>query len=236
VRNPLPAWGGSEPQPIEEVKQLAPAAFHAEQFRAVTEADYADVAEKHPQVSKAVATFRWTGSWYTVFVAIDPLGQTDLFPALERRLRAWITRFMLAGYDLEIDPPIYVPLEVELDVCVSPGHFRAHVEEAVLTALSNRTFADGTQGLFHPDNFTFGQSLYLSQLYAAVEAVEGVDSAVVRRFIRVTDDDPDPDRPATQANVDQSYIAMDRLEVIRLDNDRNFPENGALRLNMLGGK
>jgi hypothetical protein len=34
----------------------------------------------------------------------------------------------------------------------------------------------------------------------------------------------------------QGYIAMDRLEVVRLDNDRNFPENGALRLNMGGGK
>src|SRR5207248_624532 len=82
IRNPLPAWGGIDPEPLERVKQLAPAAFHAEQFRAVTEDDYARAAEKHPQVAKAVARFRWTGSWLTVFVTIDPKGVQELTPTL----------------------------------------------------------------------------------------------------------------------------------------------------------
>ena len=34
----------------------------------------------------------------------------------------------------------------------------------------------------------------------------------------------------------QGYIPMDRLEILRLDNDPNFSENGILRLNMGGGK
>ena len=236
VRNPLPAWGGIEPEPIEQVKQLAPAAFHAEQFRAVTEEDYAQTAEKHPEVSKAVATFRWTGSWHTVFLTIDPLGRTDVPPELEQRVKDWVTRYTLAGYDLEIDPPIFVPLEIEIDVCVAPGHFRGHMEEALLIALGNWTLSDGTRGFFHPDNFTFGQALYLSQLYAAVEAVEGVDSAVLRRFIHQDESDPEPNRPATRRNLDRGYVPMSRLEVLRLDNDPNFPENGVLQLNMLGGK
>lgn len=236
MRNPLPAWGGIDPQPIEQVKQLAPAAFHAEQLRAVTEADYARAASKHPEVSKAVATFRWTGSWHTVFVTIDPVSRTDVPLALQQRVKDWVTRYTQAGYDLEIDPPTFVPLEIEIDVCVAPDHFRAHVEEAVLVALSNQALPDGTRGFFHPDNFTFGQALYLSQLYAAIEAVEGVDSAVVTRFIRQDESDPEPNRPATRRNVDRGYIPMGRLEVLRLDNDSNFPENGVLRLNMLGGK
>jgi hypothetical protein len=45
----------------------------------VTEEDYARAAEKHPEVRKAVATFRWTGSWHTVFLAIDPEGQSEDF-------------------------------------------------------------------------------------------------------------------------------------------------------------
>jgi hypothetical protein len=228
VRNPLAAWGGIDPEPIEEVKQLAPAAFHAEQFRAVTEEDYARAAERHREVSKAVATFRWTGSWHTVFVTIDPVGRTDVPPELERRVREWVTRFTQAGYDLEIDPPIFVPLEIELDVCVVPDHFRADVEEALLTALGNRTLPDRSRGFFHPDNFTFGQALYLSQLYAAVERVEGVDSALItkfQRFGRV------PDR-----ELEEGRIPMGRLEIARLDNDPSFPENGVLQFNMLGGK
>jgi hypothetical protein len=236
VRNPLSAWGGTDPEPIEQVKQLAPAAFHAELLRAVTEADYARAAEKHPEVSKAVATFRWTGSWHTVFIAIDPRGQTDVPLALQQGVRDWVARYTQAGYDLEMDPPTFVPLEIEINVCVAPEHFRAHVEEAVLMALSNQGLPDGGRGFFHPDRFTFGQALYLSQLYAAVEAVEGVDSAVVRRFIRQHESDPEPDRPTTKQNLDRGYLPMDRLEVVRLDNDPNFPENGVLRLNMLGGK
>jgi hypothetical protein len=236
ARNPLAAWGGIDPEPVEQVQQLAPAAFHAEQFRAVIEADYARAATKHPEVARAVATFRWTGSWHTVFITIDPLGRTDVDAALERRVRNWVTRYTLAGYDLEIDPPIFVPLEIEIDVCVAPTHFRAHVEEAVLAVLSSRRLPDGSRGFFHPDAFTFGQPLYASRLYAAVEAVDGVDSAVIRRFIRRTTSDPDPNRPATRKNLKRSYLPVGRLEIIRLDNDPSLPENGVLRLNMLGGK
>jgi hypothetical protein len=36
--------------------------------------------------------------------------------------------------------------------------------------------------------------------------------------------------------LEQGYISMDRLEIVRLDNDPNFPENGVLRLKMGGGK
>lgn len=236
IYNPLPAWGGTDPESMAQVKQLAPAAMHATQYRAVTEADYARVAAQHPEVQKAVATFRWTGSWHTVFCTVDPVGRNDVPAALERRVKNWITSYTMSGYDLEIDPPTFVPLEVEIDVCVLPNHFRAHVEQALLAALSNRTQHDGTRGFFHPDNFTFGQPLYLSKLYAAIEAVEGIDSAVVKRFVRLTQPDPEPNRPATKKNLDQSYVSIGRLEIVRLDNDPSLPENGVLRLNMLGGK
>lgn len=236
VRNPLAAWGGTAPEPVERVKRLAPAAFRAEQFRAVTEEDYARAAEKHPEVSRAVATFRWTGSWYTVFLSIDPVGRTGVSDALARSVRTWVTRYTLAGYDLEIQRPIYVPLDLEIDVCVCRDYFVGDVEEELTNVLSNRDLPDGRQGFFHPDRFTFAQPLYLSALYAAIEAVEGVDSALVRRFIRQTEPDPDPGRPATRRNLNRGYISSGRLEVLRLDNDPSFPENGVLRLNMLGGR
>jgi hypothetical protein len=228
VRNPLPAWGGIDPQAIEQVKLQAPAAFRAIQYRAVTEADYAEVAERSPDVSQAVATFRWTGSWYTVFITIDPVGRNDVPPEMAERVRDWVTQFTQAGYDLEINAPVFVPLDLVIDVCVAPYHFRGDVEQAVLKALSNREFAGGTRRFFHPDNFSFGQPLYLSQLYAAVVAVEGVDSASVTQFQRWG--------KLANHELQQGYIPMDRLEILRLDNDPNFPENGVLRLNMGGGK
>ena len=222
VRNPVPASGGVDPESSERVKQLAPPAFRAVQHRAVTADDYARIAERHPGVSRAVATFRWTGSWHTVFVAIDPKGRTDVPQELERRLRTWVYAHTQAGYDLEIEGPVFVPLEIEITVCVGDEHFRADVEQAVLEALSARA------GFFDPDSFTFGQPLYLSELYAALERIEGVDSSQVtlfKRYAKVAADE-----------LDTGVIQAGRTEVLRLDNDPNFPERGLLRLRMAGGR
>jgi hypothetical protein len=228
VRNPLPAFGGVDPESIAHVKQIAPAAFRSEQYRAVTEADYARAAEKHPQVSKAVATFRWTGSWHTVFLTIDPLGGNSLTAQLKEEIRNWVTCYTQAGYDLEIDEPIYVPLDIEINVCTDQDQFRGDVEKALLLALSNQTFLDGSRGFFHPDIFSFGQPVYLSRLYAAIEAVTGVASAVVVKFKRFG--------KTANNELDQAFIPLGRLEVARLDNDPSFPENGVLKLKMLSGK
>jgi predicted phage baseplate assembly protein len=228
VRNPLAAWGGLDPEPLEQVKRLAPEAFQAETIRAVTEADYARAAEKHPEVAKAVATFRWTGSWHTVFVTVDRHAGLPVDAEFEQRLRAFLERSRLAGYDLEIDAPIFVPLEIEIDVCVASEHFRGAVEQALLEALSSGVRPDRTLGFFHPDNFTFGQPVLLSRLYAAIEAVQGVDGAEVRVFKRF--------HRLPAGELRRGFIPMSRMEIARLDNDPSQPENGVLRLNLWGGK
>ncbi len=73
VSNPLPARGGIDPEPLEVVRQNAPAAFRVQQ-RAVTPEDYAEKAAEHPEVQRAAATLRWTGSWHTVFLSVDRRG------------------------------------------------------------------------------------------------------------------------------------------------------------------
>jgi hypothetical protein len=169
-----------------------------------------------------VATFRWTGTWLTVFVSIDPKGRTELSAVDQEQIKQWLTSYVQTGYDLEIDPPAYVPVELEVEVCVKPGHFRSDVEKAVLAALSS----DG--GFFQPDRFTFGQPLYLSQIYEAVTAAEGVTAAEVTKFNRWGDP------PAGELR--RGAITVGRTQVIRLDNDPSFPDNGMLRLDMRSGK
>jgi predicted phage baseplate assembly protein len=228
VRNPLAAWGGVDPEPIERVKAIAPAAFRAETYRAVTEADYEAAAELLPSVARARAEFRWTGSWYTVFVTVDPNGTDELADDLGAEVRRQLDRYRLAGHDLEIRPPIYVALEIEIEVCVAPGHFRADVRSALASALSARRLADGTTGFFHPDRFTFGQPLHLSRLYAAIEAVEGVDSAEVVVFQRYGEE------PAGELAVGR--VEVGQFEILRLANDPSFPEHGVLTMRLRGGK
>jgi hypothetical protein len=55
VRNPLPAVGGTTPEPIEQAKLLAPSAFRTTLARAITAGDYARLAEAHPGVQRAAA-------------------------------------------------------------------------------------------------------------------------------------------------------------------------------------
>jgi len=234
--NPLPAGGGCEPEPIERVKRLAPAAFHERLGRAVTEDDYARAAKMHPAIQGAVATFRFTGSWFTTFVSLDPMGRSGVTDELREEMVDWIGRFALSGCDIEICDPVYVPLHLEMHVCVSEGHFRSDVEMALLEALGTGVLDNGRKALFHYDNYSFGQPLYLSQLYAVAKSVKGVDSVLAKRFSRYFEDDPSPGHPVTRANIEAGLIPLDRLEVLRLDNDPNFPENGVLQLVMGGGK
>ncbi|HEX4719373.1 MAG TPA: putative baseplate assembly protein [Thermoleophilaceae bacterium] len=230
LRNPLPARGGIDPEPVERVKRTAPDAFRAVRERAVTEADYAEVTERLAMVSHARATFRWTGSWYTVYLAVDPVGGRELAESDRQSILDWVTRFTQTGYDLELEQPRYVPLGLELHVCAKRDQLRPDVEQAVLEALVSKP-----GGFFDPDRISFGDPLYLSQVAAAVEAVPGVDSVTPLRFARLYEDDPDPGRPATAAHLDRGLIEADRLEVLRLDNDPSRPERGELRLVMGGG-
>ena len=66
-----------------------------------------------------------------------------------------------------------------------PNHFRSDVERELFEYLSNRDLPDGRRGLFHPDNFTFGQPVYLSAIYAAAHQVTGVESVEVHTFQRL---------------------------------------------------
>ena len=237
VYQPQAAGSGIEPETIEEVRQTAPEAVHAIQFRAVTEADWEEMALRHPGVAAAKARFRWTGSWHTVFVAIHPRnaenldrlpgGGVALAADFATTMKLFLKRFKLAGYDLAVRAAQYVPLEIEIRLCVAHGHFRGDVVEAVARVLSDDALADGTRGFFHLLEFGFGDAVYLSQLYAAIEAVDGVESATVVVFKRYWS--------VPGGDLDRGFIAMAPFEIPRLDNDPNFPENGVLRLSAVGG-
>ncbi|MEU6164326.1 putative baseplate assembly protein [Streptomyces tanashiensis] len=227
VSNPLPAAGGTDPESAGEIRRDAPEAF-AVQERAVTEADWAEVTERVGAVQRAAATFRWTGSWHSVFVTADRRGGKPVDAAYERDLRARLERYRLAGYDLEVDGPVFVPLEIGLRVCVERAHLRSDVGAAVLARLSDSTLPGGGRGLFHPDRLTFGRPVHLSTVLAEVHAVPGVESVDVHTFQR--------QRLPETSGLESGVLEMGRLEIARLDNDPNFPERGMLDLTLGGGR
>jgi len=226
VRNPLPAQGGQDAEPLEEVRQFAPQAFRVQE-RAVTEDDWAEVTQRHPEVQKAVGRFRWTGSWFTVFVTIDRKGGKQVDADFKAKLRSYLERYRLAGYDLEVNGPVLVPLDILFTVCVKPGYFRSEVKRTLLDAFSSRDLSNGQRGFFHPDNFTFGQPVFLSQLYLVAMKQPGVASVEVQRFQRWG-------KTANQ-ELENGELKPAALEIVLLQNDPNFPENGKIDFEMEGG-
>jgi hypothetical protein len=217
-RNPLPAVSGTDPETNEQIRRRAPQAFLTQQ-RAVTMPDYEAVAEADPLVDQAVASLHWTGSWYTVFVAVEPKGGGNLSPSLEQSLKRAEERYRLAGQDLELDSPEYVSLQVELEICVDPNYFRSDVERGLLQVLGR---------LFSPDTFRFGQTVYLSPIYAAARSVAGVTAVRAVTF--------QPQGVNSTRYLAAGEIKLGPLQVARLDNDRSFPNHGQLTLSLEGGK
>ena len=200
----------------------------------MTEADYAPVAQRHSEVQRAVATRRWTGSWYTMFLTIDRKGGLAVDADFETDLQAFLERYRLAGQDLEIDGPSFVSLDIAFTVCVEPGYFRSDVKAALLEVFSNRDMPDGRRGFFHPDNFTFGQRVYLSEFLAKAMQVPGVRWVDTQNGESTTNRFKRWGQPA-HGEFDQGWIDIGRLEIAHLDNDPSAPENGKLEFIMEGG-
>lgn len=222
VRNPLAAGGGVAAENAEEVRRYAPQAFRVQQ-RAVTSDDWVNAAQQYPQIQKARAQFRWTGSWYTVFITVDRLGGLPVLgdAAFLQGLLAHLDRYRIAGYDLEIREPQFVPLDIRLLICLEPGYYAADIKAQLLERFGSVVNRDGSRGFFHPDNFTFGQALYASRLYAEAMAIDGVRSVQLKRL----------QRWGKQAAGERQAgrIQPAAAEILRCDSNPSLPENGAIR-------
>ena len=230
IRNPLPASGGTAPEPLAEVKLFAPHLFRKRLERAITAEDYAAIVlrEFPTKVQRAAAQLRWNGSWYEMLVVIDPLGREEADAGLLKAIEGRLYRYRRIGHDLVVHSAKRVPLDIELVICVLPGHLRGHVKAALLDVFSNRMLPDGRLGFFHPDNLTFGEGIYLSKLVAAAQAVTGVESVKVNKLQRLYE--------PPNSEIENGVLPLGPLEVARLDNDPSFPENGRLILDVRGGR
>lgn len=228
VRNPLPARGGTDPEPSADAQLYAPARIGQPLRRAVTADDYAAVAAADPGLQRAAAQLRWTGSWYEAHVALDPAGTETLEASLARTVTRDLRRVRRLGHDLRVGPAEYVPLSIAMKICVLPGYQRAHVEAALLDLFGTGTSASGQPGFFSPDDLTFGTPISVGKLVAAAAGVTGVQSATVTVLQRLGQGD--------DGELAAGVLTIGPMQIPQLDNDPRHPERGQLKLVMGGGR
>ena len=225
--NPFPATGGQDRESIAHIRDNAPYAFRARQFRAVRAEDYTATAKELDWVLDAGTRMRWTGSWLSVFTTAQPptgevpsIAQSaELIEVLERR--------RLAGYEVHAPGPRYVGLDIVVTVCALPGTRRGEVEEAVLVQLGTGRTCDGRFGFFAPGGLRFGAPLERSELEAAVQRSMGVDGVVAVSYRRrgyVPWYSPMPE-----------VVSVGADEILRADGDPNRPDRGSVRVVVRGG-
>ncbi|SNS14154.1 putative baseplate assembly protein [Geodermatophilus pulveris] len=253
VSNPLPAHGGTDPEPVDEVRLLAPHAFRTRLERAVVAEDYAAIVLRDfaDSVQRAVATVAveaapaeraggrrgaarkaTAGAMPTVVtVRVDPLGTSADAPALCSRVAEHLERYRRIGHTVRVEPPRYVPLDLTVEVGPLPGHQPGALRTALLDRLSNRVLPDGTRGFFHPDALTFGQPVAISALLGVVHAVPGIAWGRITHLARRTADEPDGAAPQPELP-EGDVLAMAETEIARLDDDPDLPENGSLTIHV----
>jgi len=224
VNNVVPGRGGRQPETSEALRRAIPDSIrHGELQRAVALEDYANAAvAADTRVARAAAK-ALGGPFNTVFVLVDPAGQVPLDESLQRVVSQRLDHLRMAGREVHVVGPDYVPLDVELALCASPGFLPHEVRKRVFAAL--RPGEATNPGYFHPDRLSFGQDVALGDLSAFTQHIAGVHSVKVTRFRRLRD-------PSATLVFDR--IAFGVTEVARLDANENLPHNGRLSVKVVG--
>jgi hypothetical protein len=225
--NPLDITSGRAPEPVPEIIRRVPEAYRARQLRAITLKDYVNRAEQLSEVSRASASYAWTGSWRTVRVTIDPKGTNVLEPPVREKIARYLDAVRLIGEDLEIRPPRFVPLEVSAIVCAHPDYWPEDIKSILEQEFSTGYTPDGRLAFFHPDLWTFGQTLHQSEIIGRIQKVVGVDHVKSVTTNRWND----------QNTFDADHeLKLQPNEIIQVLNDPDHMEEGSITFIVKGGR
>jgi len=171
VTNPAAATGGAERETIEHAVKHAPGVFRS-QKRAVTKGDYQALALEFKGVGKVRAE---KGSWNTVILYVAPEGGGKVSDVLKKNLLAYFEDKRPVSTIVEIEDVAYVKIYVTAEIGIESYYSQEDIKEKVQAAGKN---------LLDFDNVDFGQTLYLSKFYEAIEAIQGVAYVNISEFRR----------------------------------------------------
>jgi len=172
VTNPSEATGGADPESIAQARENAPTTVRT--FgRAVSLRDFEDLVRSSGEVAKALATWVWNREARAVHLTIAAQEGELFTPSDLTRIQASLNTQRDPNHALFLDNYVQVSIVITATVRVGPSYIVSEVTEAARAALLNAlSFA----------SLRFGQPLALSEIYAVLQEVEGVDSLDIDLF------------------------------------------------------
>ncbi|MCK5013010.1 MAG: putative baseplate assembly protein [Candidatus Omnitrophica bacterium] len=184
IINPVAADGGADTATLDEMLEIGPAMID-HRDRAVTEEDFEWLAK---QASRKVVNARCLSNtnnkrqkstgWVTVIIVPDsleakPCPSLELRKIVRRYLEERSANTLMHNRHIDVDGPSYVEIGVSVDVFVTSRDKASQVEREVKKELD---------AFFHPltggpekKGWDFGRDATVSDIYALLESIEGVD-------------------------------------------------------------
>ena len=176
VSNAAAASGGEAPETLPEQKENAPLSFSALN-RAVNIDDYRAIAKTVDGVYDAYVTYDALSAQANVAVA--PAGGGLPSTALKDAVLAELDEKNCIGADLVMVNPTIIPINVIGAVYLTTAASKAELTTNVDTAVEDFLEFGETNSISK-----FGQNVYLSDLIALIDNIEGVDHVDITKFSR----------------------------------------------------
>jgi len=182
VKNPEPGEGGSDTELIESVFERGPYLIR-HRNRAVTEEDFERLAKS---ASRYIARTKCLIENNKLKIIIIPKGQEDkpspslsLIRTVEKYLLGRTLNLILPG-NVVVQGPIYQEISITAEVVPESMDIAIPLEEDILKKL--KEFLHPLTGGPEKKGWEFGRSVHISDIYALLEGIKGVDHLRVLRL------------------------------------------------------
>ena len=101
---------------------------------------------------------------------------TTSWKTIKNAVQSYMSDKVPVGTTVVINPPVYVPIYITMEVTVSDAYRASAVTLDIYKAFL------GTNGLFVFDNNTFGRNIYLSSVITSAASVAGVEAVDITRL------------------------------------------------------
>jgi Baseplate J-like protein len=225
TQNLIAAAGGADAESSDRTRASAPVTIRTLD-RGVSVSDYSDLALSFAGIAKARADLQRFGGQPVLQLTVASVGGRPLTLPLRAALSAFLEDRRSPHVQLLIQDFQPVPIHLSLEVHILPSFLQTGVKLQLFDVFGSGTTSGGRSGYFNFDRQQLGQSLYLSDIYALVETVPGVDYLIVREF-----------RPEARADLTgqaQDIIPL-AANAVATGGDSENPLRGILSIQAIGG-